>query len=191
MSTRAEFLITLRAGLRGAPANSVDEIVADYTAHFAEGVAANRSEAEIAAALGDPLALADELRMELRIKSFEATPSARSAARVFAGTIAAGAINTVLLCTAGPLLALLALTLVIAILVAAGAGIWFLFAGASLGLPGGAGVPLLVGLGLISAAVSLGALLVLAARAAVSGVARYMRLQYRLLPPASSPGTQT
>ncbi len=181
MSARAEFLATLRAGLRGAPAASIEEILVDYAAHFTEGAAANRGEAEIAAALGDPLALADELRMELRIKTFEAAPSTRSAARVVAGAIAMGAVNTVVLCIAGPLLALSGLASVIVILAATGGGVWFLFAGTSLELPGGTGTAVLCGLGLISAAISLGALLVLAAKAVVSAIGRYMRLQYRSL----------
>jgi uncharacterized membrane protein len=191
VSARADFLTTLRAGLRGASAISVDEILADYTAHFAEGAAANRSEVEVAAALGDPLALADELRMELSIKAFESAPSPRSGARVVAGTIAIGAFNTVLLCIAGPLIALLGLSMVTAILVAAAAGVWIVFAGESLGLPGGIGVPVLAGFGLISAAVSMAAFLALASRAAISGVVRYVRHRYRSLPRLTSPGSQT
>lgn len=189
MSARAEFLATLKAGLRGAPAKVVDEIVADYIAHFNDGAAANRSESDVAAALGDPLALAGELRMELRIEAFEAAPSARSGARVLAGFIATGAINTVLLCVGGPLLALVALSASLATLAAAGTGIWFLAAGASLGLPGGTGTTVLCAFGLISAAISMAALLVLAAKALVSGLGRYMRLHYRLLPRVSKPGT--
>ncbi len=191
MSARAEFLTTLRAGLRGAPASSIDEIIADYTAHFDEGLAANRSEADIAAALGDPLVLADELRLELCIGRFEAAPSPRSAAKVIGGAIVNGALNTLLLCVVAPLLALLTLAATLAILTAAGTGIWFLFAGASLGLPGGIGTPVLCGLGLLAAAVSMSALLLLGGRALVSGVARHARLNYRLLPRASKPGTQT
>jgi uncharacterized membrane protein len=191
VSARAEFLTTLKAGLRGVPADTIDEIVADYSAHFDEGAAANRNDADIAAALGDPLALADELRMELRIKSFEAAPSTRTAARVIAGTIAVGALNTVLLCIAGPLLALLALAVAITIVVCAATGMWFLYSGASLDLPGGTGVPVLAGLGLISAAVSLAAFFALAARAAGYCMARYTRLRYRILPRASSTGAQT
>jgi uncharacterized membrane protein len=189
VSARAEFLTTLRAGLRGAPAHAVDEIVADYTAHFNEGAAARRSDERIAAALGDPLVLADELRMELRIGTFEAAPSARSAAQVIGGAVAMGALNTVLLCIAGPVLALLAFAVMLAILTAAGAGIWFFFAGASLGLPGGIGTVFLCGLALISAAVSLAAFLLLAARMLAGGLANYTRLRYRLLPPASRTGT--
>jgi len=189
VSGRAEFLTTLRAGLRGAPASSIDEIIADYGAHFDEGAAAKRSDAEIASALGDPLALADELRMELRIGNFEAAPSTRSAAEVIGGVIAMGVLNTVLLCVVGPLLSLMALGAILAILAAAGAGIWFLFAGSSLGLPGGIGTPVLSGLGLLAAAISMGAFLLLAGRALTSGLARYVRHQYRLLPRESKPGT--
>ena len=191
MSARAEFLATLRAGLRGTPAPSIDEIIADYTAHFDEGAAANRSDAEIAAALGDPLALAEELRLELSIEKFEAAPSTRSAAQVIGGAIVLGAFNTLLLCIVAPLLALLTLAATLAILTAAGTGIWFLVAGASFGLPGGIGTPVLCGLGLLAAAVSMTALLLLGARALVSGVARLARLNYRLLPRVSKPGTPT
>jgi uncharacterized membrane protein len=189
VSARAEFLATLRAGLRGAPREAVDEIIADYTTHFDEGAAASRSEADIAAALGDPLTLADELRMELCIGRFEAAPSPRSAARVVGGVVAMGAINTVLLSVVGPLLALLMLGVIIAVVTAAGTGIWFLFAGASLGLPGGLGTPVLCGLGLLTAAISLGAFLLLANRALIGALARYVRLQYRFLPRATKPGT--
>ena len=191
MSARTEFLATLRAGLRGAPASSIDEIVADYIAHFDEGLAANRSEADIAAALGDPLALADELRLELCIGRFETAPSPRSAAKVIGGAIVVGAINTLLLCIVGPLLALLALAATLAILTAAGTGVWFLIAGASLGLPGGIGTPVLCGLGLLAAAVSMSVLLLLGARALVGGIARHARLAYRFLPRVSKPGTPT
>lgn len=191
MSARAEFLATLRAGLRGAQPQAIDEVIADYATHFDEGAAAKRSDAEIAAALGDPLALADELRMELRIGSFESAPSTRSAAQVIGGAIAMGAINTMLLCVAGPLLALIGLGAIVAIVTAAGTGIWFLIAGSSLGLPGGIGTPVLCGLGLLTAAISIGAFLSLAARALTSGLARYARLRYRLLPRASKTGTHS
>jgi uncharacterized membrane protein len=182
VSARAEFLTTLRAGLRGAPAKSTEEIIADYTAHFDEGAAASRGDAEIAAALGDPLVLADELRMELRIETFEAAPSTRSGARLVAGVIAMRALNTTLVCLAGPLLALIVLTVILAIFTSAGTGVWLLFAGSSLDLPGGVGTAVLCGLGLIAAAVSLAALLALAAKALISGLARHTRLHYQLLP---------
>jgi len=193
VSARADFLATLRAGLRGAPDSSIDEIIADYSTHFDEGAAAARSESDVAAALGDPLALAGELRMELRLETFEAAPSPRSAAEVISGVasqvVARGFLNVALLCLVGPLLALSGLGIVIAILSAAGFGIWFLADGSSLGLPGGLGTPLLCGLGLLAAAISLTAFLFLAANAVVSGLAKYARNQYRFLTRPSNAGT--
>ena len=188
MSGRTEFLAALRAGLRGAPAGTIDDIVADYSAHFDEGAAANRSEADIAAALGDPHALANELRMEQRIETFEAAPSPRSAAQVVAGAMALGVVNLVLLCVAAPLLAIAGLASVFAILAFVAAAAWFFIAGASLELPGGIGVTVLCGAGLIAAAVSLAAFLLLAGKLLVSGLGRYARLRYRLHPRVTQPG---
>ena len=59
--TKAEFLDTLGRRLAGLPRDEIDEMIADYAAHFDEGLAAGRSEAEIAAALGDPVRLAGAL----------------------------------------------------------------------------------------------------------------------------------
>jgi len=193
VSARADFLAMLRAGLRGAPESSIDEILADYNAHFDEGVAARRSESDVATALGDPLALASELRMELRLEEFEAAPSAQSAAEVVSGVASQvagrGFMNVALLCLVGPVLAFSGLAAVIAIVTAAGFGLWFLVGGSSLELPGGIGTPLLCGLGLLTAAISLTAFLVLAANAVVSGLAKYARHQYRHLTRPSNPGT--
>jgi uncharacterized membrane protein len=189
VTARAEFLATLRAGLRGAPAEAIEEIVADYSAHFDEGVAALRSETDVASALGDPLTLADELRMELRIEAFEASPSTRTGGHVIAGAVASGILNTMLLCVAGPLLAVVALGAVLGILTAMATGIWLLFAGASLELPGGNTTTMLCALGLVSAAVSGVAVFILASKLFVAGIARYARLHYRLLPHSSTTGT--
>ena len=182
MSTRAEFLAVLRAGLRGASTREIDDVIADYSAHFNEGTAAGRSEAEIAAALGDPLTLADELRAELLIEKWQAAPSVRSGLQVIAAATALGVINSVLLLVVAPLMLLLALATIIAIAAFAGGGIWMLFAGASLQLPGGMVVSLLSGLGLISAAIAVTALATLAARLLVNALGRYIRLHHQILP---------
>lgn len=188
MSGRTEFLAALRAGLRGTPQSAIEEIIADYSAHFDEGAAANRDEADIAAALGDPHALADELRMEQRIETFEAAPSPRSAAQVVGGAIALGIINIALLSIAAPLVALAGVASVLAILAFLAAAAWFLIAGTSLGLPGGVAVTVLCGLGLIAAAVSLAAFVLLAGKLLVTGIGRYARLRFRLHPRVSQPG---
>ena len=69
--TRAEFLSILHERLRGLPAPEIEELMDDYDSHFAEGLAAGRSEAEIAAALGDPARLARELRAEAGLRRWE------------------------------------------------------------------------------------------------------------------------
>ena len=79
--TKVEFLDTLRRRLSGLPPSEIDELVSDYAAHFADGVAAGRSEAEIAAALGDPMRLARELRAEAGFRRWESARTPANFAR--------------------------------------------------------------------------------------------------------------
>lgn len=104
--TKAEFLDTLRRRLAGLPPSEIDELISDYAAHFADGMADGRSEAEIAAALGDPMRLARELRAEAGFRRWE---TARTPANFFAvlfGFLALMAVDFVFLL---PLLGALAL----------------------------------------------------------------------------------
>ena len=68
---RANFLAQLRAGLSGLHQSDINDVIADYESHFADGVAAGRTEDEVAAALGDPARLARELRAEIGFKRWE------------------------------------------------------------------------------------------------------------------------
>ena len=76
--TRDEFMGRLRRGLVGLPTAAAADIASDYEAHFEDGAAAGRSEAEVAAALGDPDRLARELRAESTARRWtqEQNPSA-------------------------------------------------------------------------------------------------------------------
>jgi uncharacterized membrane protein len=69
----------LRAALKGLPSPAVADIVADYEAHFTEAAAAGRSEADVAAKLGDPVRVARELRAEAGLRRWEEQRSAGSA----------------------------------------------------------------------------------------------------------------
>ena len=115
--TRQEFLDTLRRRLSGLPSSEIDELIADYATHFADGKAAGRSEEDIAAALGDPMRLARELRAEAGLRRWE---TARTPANFFAvlfGFLALIAVDFMFLL---PLLGALALfTLVAGIVVLA------------------------------------------------------------------------
>ena len=115
--TRQEFLDTLRRRLSGLPSSEIDELIADYATHFADGKAAGRTEEDIAAALGDPMRLARELRAEAGLRRWE---TARTPANFFAvlfGFLALIAVDFMFLL---PLLGALALfTLVAGIVVLA------------------------------------------------------------------------
>lgn len=188
--TRQAFMARLREGLRGLPAQTQADIMADYEAHFAEGAAAGRSEAEVAAALGDPGRLARELRAEHGLKRWESerNPSAAGAA-VFA-VLGLGALDImvllpILMGVAGAIVGIA--VAVIFVFFAGGA----MFAAGPFGaLPGGAGAALLGGLGLMAGATSVGALLIIITIGLVNALVWYGRLHYRLLKPALEPQVQ-
>uniref|UniRef100_UPI00289DD5C9 DUF1700 domain-containing protein n=1 Tax=Brevundimonas nasdae TaxID=172043 RepID=UPI00289DD5C9 len=95
--TRAEFIARLKDGLVGLPTTTATDIIADYETHFDDGLAAGRTEAEVAAALGDPVRLARELKAEAGIQRWhqEKNPSAAAGA-VFA-VLGLGAIDILIL----------------------------------------------------------------------------------------------
>lgn len=88
---RSDFLAQLRRALHGLPEAEIEDILSDYTQHFAEGTAAGRSEEEVAAALGDPGRLARELRAEAKLRRWETyrTPGALIGAIVALGGLLA------------------------------------------------------------------------------------------------------
>ncbi|SCK52782.1 Protein of unknown function [Variovorax sp. HW608] len=63
---KEEFLRKIRAALQGLTPAEIDEILADYGAHFDESTALGRSEEATAAALGDPAWLGQEHVADLR-----------------------------------------------------------------------------------------------------------------------------
>ncbi|MES2861136.1 MAG: DUF1700 domain-containing protein [Pseudomonadota bacterium] len=185
--TRAEFLSRLKQGLVGLPMSTAAEIVSDYETHFEDGVAAGRSEAEVATALGDPDRLARELRAEAGAQRWhqEKNPSAAASA-VFA-VLGLGAIDILILL---PILMGVIGTLfgmfiaVIALFFSGGA---LMVAGPFADIPGGAFAAILAGLGLMAGATAAGALLAILTIWLVNGIVWFARLHYRLLKPALDP----
>lgn len=182
--TRQEFLRRLRAGLVGLPTTTAAEIVSDYETHFDDGVAAGRSEAEVATALGDPDRLARELRAEAGAQRWhqEKNPSAAAAA-VFA-VLGLGAIDILILL---PILMGVIGTIfgffiaAIALFFSGGA---VMVAGPFAAPPGGPLAAILFGLGLMAAATTIAALLAIVSVWLVNGLVWFARLHYRLLKPA-------
>ena len=186
--TKAECLAQLRRSLAGMGPREIDEIIADYGAHFDEATAAGRSEADVAQALGDPQRLAREVRAESRIRRWESqrTPSALVGA-VFG------------------ILGLLALDLLIIAPLVFGIGVAILATGFAFFIVAIVGIAILFGdlhvwhgthmfahglaqalggIGLFGLAIGVLALLWLVMEMMVRLLGRYARLHYRVLRPA-------
>ncbi|MBO9725802.1 MAG: DUF1700 domain-containing protein [Novosphingobium sp.] len=182
--TRNEFIRRLKAGLKGMPQDVVAEIVADYEEHFEAGSAEGRSEQEVAAALGDPGRLARELRFEAGFRNWE---SGRSPASAWSAILAFMGLATIdiliLLPIVLPVLGVM-FGLYVATLIAFLAGGFILIAGPFSGFPGGVLVAILGGLGTMSAAVAIAALLTLVSIWIINAIMWFGRLHYRVLEPA-------
>jgi len=183
---RADFLRRLRDGLAGLPAQEADDIVADYTAYFEEARASGRSEEEVAEALGDPRRLARELRAETGLRRWEDHRSLRNSTTALLALGGLAAVDILLLL---PLLFAIGLILLVAGLVMFVLGIigiglvLSLFKLASVASIATLVLRALAGIGLITASVGIGAVLVLGLNAAVRKLGAYARLHYRLLTP--------
>jgi uncharacterized membrane protein len=185
--TRQAFMARLREGLRGLPPSAQADIVADYENHFNEGEAAGRSEADVAAALGDPGRLARELRAEKGLQRWEEERSASAGAGAIFAVLGLGAIDILFLL---PILmgvggAMFGIAIAVIAVFFAG-GVVFA-AGPFAGVPGGPAVAMLAGIGLMTGATSIGALLAICTIGLVNGLVWYGRLHYQLLKPALEP----
>ena len=187
--TRAEFMGRLRRGLVGMPTAAAAEIASDYEMHFEDGAAAGRTEAEVAAALGDPDRLARELRAEAGAQRWhqEKNPSAAAGA-VFA-VLGLGAIDLlILLPIFMSVVGVLFGFMMAAIGIFIGGGV-VLVAGPFAGFPGGAAAAILAGLGMMAGATAVGALTAIVTIGLVNATVWYARLHYRLLKPALDSNT--
>jgi uncharacterized membrane protein len=187
---REAFIARLRDGLRGLPPQAIADIVADYETHFADGKADGRSDEEVAAALGDPGRLARELRAEIGLKRWEEERSPSGAASALVAVLGLGAIDLLILLPVLMVIGGILFSMAIAAIGGLFAGAAVFAAGPFAGFPGGFWAAVLAGLGVMSGAISLGALVVLATVGIVNALVWYGRLHYRLLKPALEPQTQ-
>ncbi len=187
--TKPEFLSRLRRALSGMAPQEVDDIIADYSAHFDEALAAGRSEQQVAQALGDPARLARELRAEAGLRRWETqrTPAALVGAIVGLGGLLAIDILVLLpvLCLFGVLafvvgIVLFAFGIAGFVLLLSGLFHWGSFAGITAALSRS-----LAGIGMLGASVGFGALLWLVLEGLVRLLGSYARLHYRVLKPVT------
>jgi uncharacterized membrane protein len=183
---RVGFLRILRDGLAGLPADDVDEILGDYAAYFDEAHAAGRNEEDVTAALGDPRRLARELCAETGLRRWESHHSLRNSttALLALGGLAAVDFFFLLPLLFAVTLAMLVMGFVIFILGIVGLGLLLSlvkvghFASITAMM-----MRALAGIGVLSASIGCGALLLLALNGAVRMLGGYARLHYRLLKP--------
>ena len=185
--TRREFISTLRAGLAGLAPTVISELTADYETHFAEGLAAGRTEAEVAAALGDPDRLARELRALAGLKRWETERNPSAAASAVFAVLGLGAIDVlillpILLWLGGVLLALFIVAIACVII-----GAVLMVAGPFVVHAAPAGALVLAGFGLMALASSFGAVGVIGSIVCTNALVWYGRLHLRLLKPALEP----
>lgn len=182
--TRQAFMARLREGLRGLPPQTVTDIVADYEAHFTDGEAAGRSEAEVAAALGDPERLAREIRAESTMNRWREERSPGAAASAVFAVLGLGAIDILILL---PILMGIAATIIgigVAIIIAFFFGAFTFAAGPFFDPPGGPITAILGGIGIMAGSASAGAVLTIVSIGLMNALVWYGRLHYRLLKPA-------
>ncbi len=185
---RAHFMAQLRDGLSGLHHTDIGDIVTDYERHFADGAADGRSEDEVAAALGDPSRLARELRAEVGFKRWEQNRNAGNFLGVVLALLGLAAIDLVLLL---PLCILAALFfgLSVGCLGLIVGGSYLLFNILPFGWSHAMSNPLaqlMIGIGLISGAIGLGALLLWLTELIAKLLIRYARLHFRLFDSANA-----
>ena len=177
----------LREGLRGLPPQAIADIVADYEAHFTDGEAAGRTEAEVAAALGDPDRLAREVRAESTLNRWRDERSPSSAAAAVFAVLGLGAIDILILLPILMGIAGAIIGIAVAVIVCFFAGAFVFAAGPFMDPPGGPVTALLAGLGVMADSASGGALLTIVSIGLMNALVWYGRLHYRLLKPALEP----
>lgn len=101
-----EFLRALEKELRGLPREESRDILYDYEEHFSLGAADGKTEAEIAEALGSPVALGRKYRAQSLVEAAERDQTAGSVFRAVLATLGLGIFN--LIFVLGPFIGLLA-----------------------------------------------------------------------------------
>jgi uncharacterized membrane protein len=183
--TKTEFLETLRRRLAGMSPQEIDDVIGDYTTHFADAAAAGRSEEDVAAALGDPMRLARELRAESGFRRWEEARTPANFLAVIFGLLALIAVDFVFLLPVLGGLLLFALIAAAAILTFLGIGAWMivsLFFGDSPFLAGNETAALgFTGLSFLGFGIGSGALLLILGEVTVRALGHFARLHFTLI----------
>lgn len=102
---KKEFMDSLSKYLRGIPGEDEQDIINDFDEHFEMGKKEGRDEEEMAKSLGDPKALANQLRASIMVAQAEKETTAANITRAVFATLGLGFFN--LIFVLGPFIAVL------------------------------------------------------------------------------------
>ncbi|MDN4527265.1 HAAS signaling domain-containing protein [Fictibacillus fluitans] len=92
---QSKFMSQLKAQLQDLPKAEQQDILYDYEEHFRSGLEEGKTEEEIAASLGQPQAIAREVKEEFRGKEAKPKPSADSVGKAILVAVALGFFNLI------------------------------------------------------------------------------------------------
>jgi uncharacterized membrane protein len=187
---RQDFIDRLRRGLRGLPQSAMNESIADYETHFAEAMAAGRSEAEVSAALGDPDRLAREVRAQIGLKRWDMERNPSAAANAIFAVLGLGAIDILILLPIVMWIAGVIFAFAVAAIVLFCVGAVMMVVGPVVVHPPPMAALILAGLGLIGAGAFAGSVAGIGAILCTHALVWYGRLHLRILQPALEPQGQ-
>ncbi len=101
---KSEYIKKLSSCLGRIPEDERQDVISDFEEHFKEGLLEGRTEEDIADSLGDPKALANQLRASILLSEAEKTTSATNITRAVFATLGMGVLNLVFVL--GPFIAI-------------------------------------------------------------------------------------
>ncbi|MGV1869855.1 DUF1700 domain-containing protein [Agrobacterium rosae] len=183
---RDAFLRALRRGLKGLPPHEINEIVEEYSAHFAESQTSGRQQTDVAAALGDPARIAREIKADAGLRRFEAQWSVSNMLAAVLGLAGLAIVDVLFLLPVLVIMIAVIVSVSFALLAIGAFGLKIIVtavvfqSGGTLAAIAG---HVFIGAGMVSSFIGGSALLLLCVGASIRLFGRYARLHFRLAKP--------
>jgi uncharacterized membrane protein len=183
---RDAFLHALRRGLNGLPPHEIDEIVEDYSTHFAESQSSGRQQTDVAAALGDPTKIAREIKADAGLRRFQSQWSLPNMLAAVLGLAGLAIVDIIFLLPLLIIMMGLMTGVSFGLLVIGAIGLKIIFTAVVFQAGGTLAVILgqvFIGAAMVSGFLGGGALLLLCSGASIQLLGSYARLHFRLTKP--------
>ncbi len=110
---REEYLKNLNKLIKNLPKEEREDIISDYEEHFIIGLEKGRSEEEISKALGDPKAVAKQIKADYKVKKAEDKPSPSTIIEAVLAVAGLSLLNIVFIAIPALIVAVIILSLVV------------------------------------------------------------------------------